>query len=95
MCGCYIELKNQSKLDYLKQVGEEISGKELLEYNFQKKQDKYPVFYFKNQGIIEVAGILYSEKELKRLILDRGLNDRYFLVNLVDLVSVSNISSFI
>ena len=37
MCGCYIELKNQSKLDYLKQVGEEISGKELLEYNLKKK----------------------------------------------------------
>lgn len=96
MCGCYIDLKDQSqsKLDYLMQVGEEISGKELLKYNFLRKQDKLPVGYFKNYSV-EIGVILYCESELKRLKNDRGLNDRYFLVNLVDLVSVSNISSFI
>ena len=93
--GCYMEPEGESKLDFLNRKGKEITFEELLKYSWMKEQKQFPVVYFKNQNIVEVAGILYCEKELKRLIEDRGLGDRYFLVDLVDLLNVSNINSFI
>lgn len=95
MCGCYMDNpKNESKLEFLQRVGQEITFEELLKFEFNKHNVEYPVAFFMNMHV-DIGAILYNPKELLRFCRDIGDNGRYFLVKYMDLILVSDITNYI
>lgn len=96
--GCYIETNNETKIEFCKRTGEKVT----LEYIIKnlldlKNESRYPVAIIYHTGNIVSAPIIYDKQELSRLLKEYGTKNHndYYVINLNDLMTVSNIDKFI
>lgn len=95
---CYIEPQNETKIEFCNRTGEKVS----LEYVIKnllnlRNESKYPVAIIYHTKDIVVAPIIYDKKELSRILNEYGTKSKndYYIIDLDNLMTVSNIDKFI
>lgn len=97
MC-CYIEPQDETKIEFCKRTGEKVTLEYIIKNLLNLRNElRYPVAIIYHTRDIVAAPIIYDIKELSRLLKEYGTenNNDYYIINLDDLITVSNIDKFI
>lgn len=96
--GCYIEPKNETKIEFCKRTGEKVTLEYIIKnLLYLRNELRYPVAIIYHTRDIVAAPIIYNKKELRKILKEYGTenNNDYYVINLNDLMTVSNIEKFI